>query len=103
MYAVVKTGGKQYRVTPGDTLRVEKLDAEQGAKIVLDTVLMVVDGDKTNIGSPLVDGAKVKCTVMEQGRAKKIYAFRYKSKKNVRVKKGHRQYYSQLKVDSIEI
>jgi len=103
MYAVVKTGGKQYRVTPGDTLRVEKLDAEQGAKIVLDTVLMVVDGDKTNIGSPIVDGAKVKCTVMEQGRAKKVYAFRYKSKKNVRVKKGHRQYYSQLKVDSIEI
>jgi len=103
MYAVVKTGGKQYRITPGDTFRVEKLDAEQGSKIALDNVIMVVDGDNTNIGSPAIDGAKVMCTVLEQGRAKKIYAFRYKSKKNVRVKKGHRQYYSRLRVDSIEI
>ena len=102
MYAVVKTGGKQYRVAPGDTFRVEKLEAEQGSKVALDNVLMVIDGDKTSVGSPELNGVKVMCTVLEQGRAKKIHVMRYKAKKNVRVKKGHRQYYSRLRVDSIE-
>ena len=102
MYAIVETGGKQYRVTPGDMFRVEKLPADRGATVELDRVLMVADEDKFQIGAPLVEGAKVVCTVLEQDRAKKVVAFRYKSKKNVRVKRGHRQYFSRLRVDSIE-
>ena len=102
MFAVIKTGGKQYRVTPGDTFRVEKLPADCGATVTLDRVLMVANDETLAIGAPLVDGAKVICTVLEQDRAKKVIAFRYKSKKNVRVKRGHRQYFSCLRVDSIE-
>ncbi len=101
MYAILETGGKQYRVTPGDTLRVEKLPAEQGATIELDRVLMVSDGDTLTVGTPLVDGAKVTCTVLEQDRAKKVMALRYKAKKNVRVKRGHRQYFTRIRVDGI--
>ena len=71
MYAIVETGGKQYRVTPGDTFRVEKLPAERGATIELDRVLMVAADDKLTIGTPVVDGAKVICTILEQDRAKK--------------------------------
>ncbi|HEY3377499.1 MAG TPA: 50S ribosomal protein L21 [Armatimonadota bacterium] len=102
MYAIVETGGKQYRVTPGDTFRVEKLPVDQGATVALDRVLLVANDDTMSIGTPLVEGAKVMCTVLEQDRAKKVMAFRYKSKKNVRVKRGHRQYFSRLRVDSIE-
>lgn len=102
MYAIVETGGKQYRVTPGDTFRVEKLPVDRGATVELDRVLMVADEDKLTVGTPMVEGAKVVCTVLEQDRAKKVMAFRYKAKKNVRVKRGHRQYFSRLRVDSIE-
>lgn len=102
MYAIVETGGKQYRVTPGDTFRVEKLPVDRGVSVALDRVLMVADDDKITIGAPVVEGAKVLCTVLEQDRAKKVVAFRYKAKKNVRVKRGHRQYFSRLRVDSIE-
>ena len=101
MYAIVETGGKQYRVSQGDTFRVEKLPLDRGATVELDQVLMV-GGEAVKVGAPVLEGAKVVCTVMEQGRAKKIYAFRYKAKKNVRVKRGHRQYYTCLRVDSIE-
>lgn len=102
MYAIVETGGKQYRVTPGDVFRVEKLPVERGATVELDQVLLVADDDATTVGAPRVDGAKVVCTVVEQDRAKKVYAIRYKPKKNVRVKRGHRQYYSALRVERIE-
>jgi large subunit ribosomal protein L21 len=102
MYAIVETGGKQYRITPGDTFRVEKLPVDQGGTVELDRVLMVADGDNLNVGAPLVEGARVVCTVLEQDRAKKIIAFRYRSKKNIRVKRGHRQYFTRLRVESIE-
>lgn len=102
MYAIVETGGKQYRVTPGDTFRVEKLPVDRGATVELDRVLMIADDEKTTVGTPLLDGAKVICTVLEQDRAKKVIAMRYKSKKNVRVRRGHRQYFSRIRVDSIE-
>lgn len=102
MYAIVETGGKQYRITPGDMFRVEKLPVERGTTVELDRVLMITDDEKTTIGAPMIAGAKVICTVLEQDRAKKVLAFRYKSKKNVRVKRGHRQYFSRLRVDSIE-
>lgn len=103
MYAIVETGGKQYRVTPGDTFRVEKLPAELGETVALDRVLMVTDDETVSIGSPVLEGAKVLCTVLEQDRAKKVMALRYKAKKNVRVKRGHRQYFTRLRVDSIEL
>lgn len=102
MYAIVETGGKQYRVTPGDTFRVEKLPVDRGATVELDRVLMIYDDEKTTVGTPLLSGAKVLCTVLEQDRAKKVIAMRYKSKKNVRVRRGHRQYFSRIRVDSIE-
>lgn len=102
MYAIVETGGKQYRVTPGDTFRVEKLPVDRGATVELDRVLMIADDEKTTVGSPLLAGAKVICTVLEQDRAKKVIAMRFKSKKNVRVRRGHRQYFSRIRVDSIE-
>jgi len=102
MYAIVETGGKQYRITPGDTFRVEKLPVDQGGTVELDRVLMVADGETLNVGAPLVEGARVVCTVLEQDRAKKIVAFRFRSKKNIRVKRGHRQYFTRLRVDSIE-
>ena len=102
MYAIVETGGKQYRVTPGDTFRVEKLPVDRGATIELDRVLMIADDENMTVGTPLVAGAKVICTVLEQDRAKKVIAIRYKAKKNVRVRRGHRQYFSRIRVDSIE-
>ena len=102
MYAIVETGGKQYRVTQGDTFHVEKLPFDRGTTVALDRVLMIGGEEAVHIGTPVVDGAKVVCTVLEQGREKKVFAFRYKAKKNVRVKRGHRQYYTCLRVDSID-
>ena len=102
MYAIVQTGGKQYRVSPGDTVCIEKMPVDCGNTLELGEVLMVEkDGDVT-FGSPMVNGAKVICTVIEQDRAKKVMSLRYKSKKNVRVKRGHRQYFTRVRVDSIE-
>ena len=101
MYAIVETGGKQYRVSQGDVFHVEKLPFDRGTTVALDRVLMI-GGEEVQIGTPVVDGAKVVCTVLEQGREKKVFAFRYKAKKNVRVKRGHRQYFTCLRVDSIE-
>ena len=103
MYAIVETGGKQYRVAPGDEFRVEKLPVDRGGTVALDRVLMVADDEKLTVGSPLVSEAKVMCTVLEQDRAKKVFAFRYKAKKQIRVKRGHRQYFTRLRVDSIEL
>ena len=101
MYAVIVTGGKQYKVSEGDTLFVEKLDAQEGEVVTFDTVLAVSDGDALTIGEPTVDGAKVTAKVLKQGKAKKIYVFKMKRKKNERSKKGHRQPYTKVVIETI--
>ncbi len=101
MYAIVRTGGKQYQVANGDQLRVEKLPGNVGDTIELSEVLMVVDDENVNIGQPLVDNAKVVATIAEQGKAKKIIVFKKKRRKGYRLKQGHRQPYTALKIQEI--
>jgi large subunit ribosomal protein L21 len=101
MYAVVKTGGKQYKIQEGEIFRVEKLPGEVGAEITFDDVLMVSDGETVQVGTPLLANVTVKGTVVEQGQAKKILVFKYKRRKRYRRKQGHRQQYTAVKVDSI--
>ncbi len=100
MYAVIRTGGKQYRVAQGDTLRVEKLAGDVGASITFEEVLMV-GGDKVDVGKPLVAGAKVVAQITAQDRAKKIIVFKMRRRKNYRRKNGHRQYYTEVKITGI--
>ena len=100
MYAVIETGGKQLKVETGMAIYVEKLDVEAGEEVVFDKVCML-GGDTTKIGTPYVDGAKVTCKVEKQGKGKKIRIFKYKSKKNVRKRQGHRQPYTALKIKEI--
>ena len=102
MYAIVKTGGKQFKAEKDGVLIVEKIEGEPGTKIDLGEVLMVVDGGKFKVGSPFVKGAKVTGEIVRQGKAKKINAFNYKAKKNVRKRWGHRQPQTHLKITSIE-
>ncbi len=101
MYAVVETGGKQYRVTVGQTIEVEKLPFAVGEKVELDKVLLVADGDEVKVGQPIVKGAKVLATVVEHGKGKKIIVFKYKPKERYRRKKGHRQAYTRLRIEEI--
>jgi large subunit ribosomal protein L21 len=101
MYAVIETGGKQYRVEKGDVVFVEKLDVAEGDNISLDKVLLVSNEGNVSAGKPYVDGAKVEATVLEQGKAKKIVVFKYKAKKNYRKKQGHRQPFTKLKIENI--
>ncbi len=101
MYAVVETGGKQYRVTVGQTIEVEKLPFAVGEKVELDKVLLVADGDEVKVGQPTVKGAKVLATVVEHGKGKKIIVFKYKPKERYRRKKGHRQAYTRLRIEKI--
>ncbi|NLE48149.1 MAG: 50S ribosomal protein L21 [Sandaracinaceae bacterium] len=101
MYAVIKTGGKQYRVSEGDRLRVEKLDGEVGASIEFDEVLMI-GGEKPVVGKPTVEGAKVKAQITAQDRAKKVIVFKMKRRKNYHRKHGHRQPYTELQIKAIE-
>ena len=101
MYAIIECGGKQYRVQEGDQLRVEKLEVEVGSTVIIDKVLLL-GGDKTVIGTPLVDGAKVTCKVLGQDKDKKILVFHYKAKKNIRKKYGHRQPFTALLIEKIE-
>jgi len=104
MYAVVKTGGKQYRVAPGAVIKVERLEAEVGATIALDQVLMIGDnGDAPKVGAPLVDGASVAAEVLEQSRAPKIIVFKKKRRKNYRRKRGHRQLQTVLRIHDIAV
>lgn len=102
-YAVIRTGGKQYRVAPGDVIRIEKLDREAGAEVEFNEVLATSDGSAVRIGTPLVDGASVKAQVVSQGRAKKILVYKKKRRKNYRRRQGHRQYFTAVKVTQIEI
>jgi large subunit ribosomal protein L21 len=102
LYAIIETGGKQYRVSEGDTLYIEKLPALAEETVEIDQVLALVDGDNVKIGSPLVDGAKVVLKVVRHGRGKKIIVFKYKAKKNYRRKQGHRQAFTQVTVEKIE-
>lgn len=103
MYAVVETGGKQYKVSAGDTVDVEKLPFEVGEKIELDRVLLVADGDEVRVGQPTVEGAKVLATVTDHVKGPKIIVFKYKPKERYRRKKGHRQAYSRLMIDEIVV
>lgn len=102
MYAVIETGGKQYRVEPGQVLRVEKLNAQKGEEFVFDRVLMLVDGEAVKIGSPVVEGAKVKATVLVQDKSSKVIVFKYKPKKRIRTKTGHRQPYTEVRIEALE-
>ena len=101
MFAIVKTGGKQYRVAPGDILRVERLRGERGDEILLDEVLLVADGDNIQVGQPLVEGARVVGEILRQGQAKKIIVFKKKRRKKYRRKQGHRQLYTAFQVREI--
>lgn len=102
MYAIVETGGKQYRVEPGQTVRVERLDLEEGAEVTLDKVLLVSADDQVRVGAPYVEGARVSARVVAQGRDKKVLVFHYKNKTNIRRMRGHRQYFTDLQVEGIE-
>lgn len=101
MYAVIKTGGKQYRVTSGDKLKVEKLTADVGAEIIFDQVLMVADGDNVKAGTPLVAGAAVKATVVSHGKGDKVRIFKMKRRKHYRKTQGHRQHYTEVQISGI--
>ena len=104
VYAIVKTGGHQYRVAPGDTITVEKLEAEPGANVELGDVLMVMDDNKgVQIGSPFVSGAKVLARVVSQGKGEKLIVFKYKPKKRYRRKTGHRQSLTRLSITEISV
>lgn len=102
MYAVIKTGGKQYRVAQGDSLRVEKLAGNVGDTISLDEVLLVGEGDAVKIGKPTVAGAKVEAKIVAQDRAKKIIVFKFRRRKNYRRKAGHRQPFTALQITTIK-
>ena len=101
MYAVVRSGGKQFKVKEGDVIRVEKLDVKDGAKVNLDEVLMLVDGANVKIGRPLVKGASVKATVSTQGRGEKILIIKKRRHKHYRRQMGHRQSYTELTINGI--
>lgn len=101
MYAIIQTGGKQYRVSPGDVLRVERLSGERGEEIILDQVLMVADGENLQVGAPLVAGAGVRSEIVRQGKGKKILVYKKKRRKNYRRKQGHRQLYTALQIKEI--
>lgn len=101
MYAVIKTGGKQYRVAEGETLKIETVDGDVGSAIVLDKVLMVGSGDKVSMGKPLLDGASVKATIMANGRHKKVTIFKMRRRKHYQKHQGHRQNYTEIRIDGI--
>ena len=101
MYAIIKTGGKQYRVSPGQTLRVEKLEGAVGDSVELSDVLLIGGEGETQVGRPQIDGAAVNAEIVEQGRAKKIIVFKKKRRKGYHKKQGHRQYYTGLRITEI--
>jgi large subunit ribosomal protein L21 len=102
MYALIETGGKQYRVEPEQTLSIEKLSVEEGETITFDKVLLVNEAGEVKVGAPYVEGAKVTARVVKHGRGKKIIVFKYKAKKNYKRKQGHRQPFTQVIIEQIE-
>ncbi len=102
-YAIVEDGGKQYKAVEGGTIEVDLFPAEVGEKLDLERVLLIRDGDKVSIGAPLVEGARVQATVVGHVKGPKVIVFKYKPKKRYRVKTGHRQKYTRLQINSIEI
>jgi large subunit ribosomal protein L21 len=101
VYAIIQTGGKQYRVSPGDVLRVERLPGERGDEVILDQVLLVTDGDAVQVGQPLVANATVRTRIVRQGQGKKILVYKKKRRKNYRRKQGHRQLFTALQIGEI--
>ena len=101
MYAVIKTGGKQYRVASGETLKIETIPGEVGSPVVLDKVLMVADGDKLSVGKPLLDGASVKATIVSHGRGDKVRIFKMRRRKHYQKHQGHRQNFTEIRIDGI--
>ncbi len=101
MYAIIEACGKQYKVAEGDFVLLEKLEANEGEKVVFDKVLLISDGEKIKVGTPTVKSAKVEATVVEHGKAKKVVVFKYKAKKNERKKQGHRQPFTKVKIEKI--
>ena len=101
MYAVIEACGKQYKVSEGDIVFVEKLDVNEGEKVTFDKVLLLSDGDKVKVGTPTVKNAKVEATVVEHGKAKKVLVYKYKAKKNERKTQGHRQPFTKIKIEKI--
>ncbi len=101
MYAVIKTGGKQYRVCAGDKLKIEKLDAEIGSEVTFDQVLMVGEGADIKVGAPMLAGASVKATVLNQARGEKIHIFKMRRRKHYRKSQGHRQSYTEVQIGGI--
>ena len=101
MYAVIKTGGKQYRVIPGEKLKIEQIPADVGAEITLDQILMVGEGESVQIGTPLLTGAAVKATVLSQGRHDKVTIFKMRRRKHYQKHQGHRQNYTEIRIDGI--
>ncbi|MBA3028427.1 MAG: 50S ribosomal protein L21 [Desulfobacteraceae bacterium] len=103
MYAIVHTGGKQYRLMEGETLRLEKLIGDVGSEVTFDRVMMVSDGENLTMGRPLLENVSVRGHIVEQGKAKKIIVFKYKRRKGYRRKQGHRQFFTTVKIDKIEM
>jgi large subunit ribosomal protein L21 len=101
MYAVIESGGKQYRVATGDVIEVEKLEVSEGDEVALDRVLMVADGEQVRVGTPMLSGAKVTAKVKAHGRGEKIRVFKLRRRKNYRRTQGHRQYYTQIEITGI--
>jgi len=101
VYAIIKTGGKQYRISPGDVLRVERLPGERGDEVILDQVLLVTDGDAVQVGTPLLPNATVRSEILRQGQGKKVLIFKKKRRKNYRRKQGHRQMFTALQINEI--
>ena len=101
IYAIIETGSKQYKVTPGQTIDVDRLDVTEGGTVELDKVLLIDNGDRVTVGTPTIDGAKVIATSKEEGKGKKIIVLKYKSKVRYRKKTGHRQLYTRLVIDEI--
>ena len=103
MNAIIETGGKQYKVTEGDVLYIEKLNAEAGESVTFDKVLAVLNGDSANFGAPVVEGASVTANVVKNGKGKKVLVFKYKPKKNYRRRQGHRQPYTKVTIGKISV
>lgn len=101
MYAVIQTGGKQYRVSEGDKVRVEKLVVEEGASVALDRVLMIADGDSVRVGTPYLEGSRVTATVASHGRADKVKIVKFRRRKHYMKRQGHRQWFTELKITGI--